>query len=72
MRSDVSPVDDGHVPLVVPLAGGRREAIEPLDLLGAQLADVKVEIDVDHGLTDIVAGDAAVSARGAVTRKTDR
>ena len=32
-----SAVDDGHVPLVVALAGRRRETVQPFDLPGAQL-----------------------------------
>jgi hypothetical protein len=33
----VSAVDDGHVPLVVALAGRRREVVQPFDLPCAQL-----------------------------------
>ena len=33
----MSAVDDGHVPLVVALAGRSRELVQPFDLLGAQL-----------------------------------
>jgi hypothetical protein len=36
-RHDVSAVDGGHVRLVVALAGGRGEIVEPLDLFRAQL-----------------------------------
>ena len=32
-----SAVDDGHVPFVVALAGGRHEVVQPFDLVGAQL-----------------------------------
>jgi len=32
-----SAIDDGHVPFVVALAGGRREVVQPFDLPVAQL-----------------------------------
>src|SRR4029077_6668427 len=32
-----SAVDDGHVSFVVAIAGGRREIVQPFNLLGAQL-----------------------------------
>src|SRR3954470_22141835 len=44
-----SAVDDGHVPLVVALAGGRREVVQPFDLLGAQLHAVSGGILLDAG-----------------------
>ena len=51
-RAAVSAVDAGHVPLVVALAGGRREVIQPYDLLGAQLDAVGggVLLDARHPL----------------------
>jgi hypothetical protein len=36
-----SAIDDGHVSCVVARAGGRREVIQPFDLLGAQLDAVR-------------------------------
>jgi hypothetical protein len=36
-RGASSAFDDGHVSFVVPLADGRREVVQPFDLLGAQL-----------------------------------
>ena len=57
-----SAVDDGHVPFVVALTGGRREVVQPFDLLGAQLDAVRggVLLDAGHPLgagnrSDVVA-----------------
>jgi len=44
-----SAVDCGHVRLVVALAGGRGEVVEPLDLLGAQLDAVGSGVLLDAG-----------------------
>jgi hypothetical protein len=33
----VSAIDDGHVPVAVARASGRRQVVQPFDLLGAQL-----------------------------------
>lgn len=33
----LSAVDDGHISRLVTLAGGRREVVQPFDLLDAQL-----------------------------------
>jgi hypothetical protein len=33
----LSAVDDGHISRLVTLAGGRREVVQPFDLLNAQL-----------------------------------
>jgi hypothetical protein len=44
-----SAVDNGHVPFVVTLAGGRCEVIQPLDLLGAQLDAVGGGVLLDAG-----------------------
>ena len=44
-----SAVDDGHVPFVVALAGGRREVVQPFDLLGAQLDAVGGGVLLDAG-----------------------
>src|SRR5437899_8597498 len=45
----VSAVDDGHVPFVVALTGGRREVVQPFDLLGAQLDAVGGGVLLDAG-----------------------
>ena len=42
-------VDDGHVPFIVALAGGRREVVQPFDLLGAQLDGVGGGVLLDAG-----------------------
>jgi hypothetical protein len=44
-----SAVDDGHIPLVVALAGGRRQVVQPFDLLGAQLDAVGGGVLLDTG-----------------------
>jgi hypothetical protein len=44
-----SAVDGGHVQLVVALAGGRREIVEPLDLLRAELDAVGGRVLLDAG-----------------------
>jgi hypothetical protein len=44
-----SAVDGGHVRLVVTLAGGRSEVVEPLDLLRAQLDGVGRRVLLDPG-----------------------
>src|SRR5206468_2016583 len=43
------PVDDGHVAFVVALAGGRREVVQAVDLLGAQLHAVRGCVLLDAG-----------------------
>jgi hypothetical protein len=45
----VSAVDDGHVPYVVALTGGRHEVVQPFDLLGAQLDAVGGGVLLDAG-----------------------
>ena len=47
--NDGSAVDDGHVPFVVAFAGGRREVVQPFDLLGAQLDAVGGGVLLDAG-----------------------
>jgi len=42
-------VDDGHVPFVVTLAGGRSEVVQPVDLRGAQLEAVGGGVLLDAG-----------------------
>jgi hypothetical protein len=44
-----SAVDDGHVRLVVALAGGRGEIVEPFDLIRAQLDAVGSRVLFDAG-----------------------
>src|SRR5882762_4903749 len=44
-----SAVDYGHVPFVMALTGGRREVVQPFDLLGAQLDAVGHGILLDAG-----------------------
>src|SRR6266700_27965 len=44
-----SAVDDGHVPFVVALAGGRREVVQPFDMLDAQLHAVGGCVLLDAG-----------------------
>ena len=44
-----SAVDDRHVPFVVALAGGRREVVQPFDLVGAQLDAVGGGVLLDAG-----------------------
>ena len=44
-----SAVDCSHVGLVVAFAGGGREVVEPLDLLGAQLDAVGRGVLLDAG-----------------------
>ena len=45
----MSAVDDGHIPFVVTLPRGRREVVQPLDLLGAQLEAVGGGVLLDAG-----------------------
>jgi hypothetical protein len=56
-----SAVDGGHVRLLVAIAGGRGEIVEPLDLLHAQLDAVGCRVLLDAG-NPLGAGD-----RGAET-----
>ena len=42
-----SMVDNGHVPFVVALAGGRRQVVQPFDLLGVQLDAVGRDVLLD-------------------------
>jgi hypothetical protein len=44
-----SAVDDGHIPFVVALAGGRREVVQPLDLRGTQLDAIGGGVLLDAG-----------------------
>src|SRR3989442_1927816 len=44
-----SAVNDGHVPFVMALTGGRREVVQPFDLLGAQLDAVGGGVLLDAG-----------------------
>src|SRR5467141_1459597 len=44
-----SAVDYGHVPFVMALTGGRREVVQPFDLLGAQLDAVGGGVLLDAG-----------------------
>src|SRR2546429_9965263 len=44
-----SAVDDGHVPFVVALAGGRRQVVQPFELLSAQLDAVGGGVLLDAG-----------------------
>jgi hypothetical protein len=44
-----SAVDDGHISFVVALAGGRREVVEPLNLLVVQLDTVGSSVFLDAG-----------------------
>ena len=45
----LSAVDDGHISFVVALAGGRREVVQPFDLLGAQLDTIGGRVLLDAG-----------------------
>jgi len=49
IRESGSAVDGSHVPLVVPLANGRREVVQPFDLLGAQDDAVRGGVLLDAG-----------------------
>src|SRR6266404_281833 len=44
-----SAIDNGHVPFVVALACGRRQVVQPLDLLGAQVQAVGCGVLLDAG-----------------------
>ncbi len=44
-----SAVDDGHVPFVMALTSGRREVVQPFDLLGAQRDAVGGGVLLDAG-----------------------
>src|SRR5882762_7082100 len=57
-----SAVDYGHVPFVMALTGGRREVVQPFDLLGAQLDTVGRGILLDAG-NPLGAGNRGVAAR---------
>jgi len=64
----LSAVDDGHISFVVALAGGRREVVQPFDLLGAQLDAVGGGVLLDAGdpLGAGDRGDVVSKARAAV------
>ena len=51
-----SAVDDGHVPVVMALADRRREVVQPLDLLGAQL-DAEARV----GFAPVLVGELLVA-----------
>ena len=56
-----SAVDDSHVSFVVVVAGGRREVVQPLDLLGAQL-DASAAMFSSTRDTRLVPGIGAMSS----------
>jgi len=67
----VSAIDNGHVPFVVALACGRRQVVQPLDLLGAQVQAVGCGVLLDAG-DPLGAGIGAMSspAQAATPRRS--
>ncbi len=63
-----SSVDSCHIPFVVTFAGGRREVVQPLDLVGGQLDAVGGGVLLDSG-NPLGAGDRRGSTSREATRK---